>query len=76
MKKSDVKVIGVKSGKELKEFRYDLVIWAEDQQEADRVMVERVGYHEDLSECGVGDYKIDADPVDGRELDPLEVEEI
>ena len=60
---------------ELKRFRYDLVIWAENAQQADRVMVERVGFDEDLREYGVGEYKIDADPVDGRVADPLEVAE-
>lgn len=59
---------------ELKAFHYDLVIHAENAQQADRVMVERVGFDEDLREYGVGEYRIDADPVDGRELDPVEVE--
>lgn len=58
---------------ELKPFHYDLVIFAEDAKQADRVMVERVGFEEDLREYGVGEYSIDANPVDGRELDPLEV---
>lgn len=58
----------------LKPFRYDLVIEAEDRQQADRVMIERVGYDEDLREHGVGDYKIDANPVGGRQLDPVEVD--
>jgi hypothetical protein len=59
---------------ELKEFHYDLVIHAENAQQADRVMVERVGFEEDLREQGVGDYRIDANPAGGRELDPIEVD--
>jgi hypothetical protein len=59
---------------ELKPFRYDLVIFAENAQQADRVMVERVGFDEDLSEYGVGEYRIDAEPAGGRELDPVEVD--
>ena len=59
---------------ELKAFHYDLVIHAENAQQADRVMVERVGFDEDLSEYGVGEYRIDADPVDGRQADPIEVD--
>lgn len=55
-------------------FHYDLVIVAETAQQADRVLVERIGYDEDLTEYGVGDYLIDAEPADGRELDPLEVD--
>ena len=55
-------------------FHYDMVIVAETQAEADRVMVERIGYDEDLSEYGVGDYIIDADPMPDRELTPLEVD--
>jgi hypothetical protein len=58
----------------LKPFHYDLVIFAEDSQQADRVMVERVGFEEDLREYGVGEYRIDANPADGREPDPIEVE--
>jgi hypothetical protein len=59
---------------ELKAFHYDLVIFAEDSQQADRVMIERTGYEEDLREYGVGEYRIDANPADGREADPIEVE--
>lgn len=59
----------------LKAFHYDLVIHAEDAAQADRVMVERVNYDEDLSEYGVGNYTIDADPAGGRELAPVEVDE-
>lgn len=55
----------------LKTFRYDLVIEAEDQQQADRVMIERVGYDEDLREYGVGEYRISANPVGDRQLDPV-----
>jgi hypothetical protein len=58
---------------ELKAFHYDLVIFAKDQQQADRVMVERVGYDEDLREYGVEEYSINADPVDGRTPEPIEV---
>ncbi|MFJ2662508.1 hypothetical protein [Arthrobacter koreensis] len=57
----------------LKAFHYDMVIEAEDQQQADRVMIERIGYNEDLREYGVSDYTIDASPVGGRDLDPIEV---
>lgn len=57
----------------LKAFHYDMVIFAEDHHQADRVLVERVGYDEDLREYGVTDYSIDADPVDGREPEPIEV---
>jgi hypothetical protein len=60
---------------ELKPFRYDLVIFAENAQQADRVMVERVGFDEDLREYGVGAYRLDANPAVGRELDPIEVGE-
>lgn len=60
---------------ELKPFRYDLVIWAENAEQADRVMVERVGFEEDLSEQGVGEYRIDADPAGGRELKPTVVDD-
>ncbi|MCB5280311.1 hypothetical protein [Arthrobacter sp. ES1] len=59
---------------ELQPFRYDLVIWAENAEQADRVMVERVGFDEDLTKYGVGEYRIDANPADGRELTPLEVD--
>lgn len=58
---------------QLKAFHYDMVIEAENQQQADRVMIERVGFDEDLSEYGVVDYTVDANPVGGRELDPIEV---
>lgn len=58
---------------ELKAFHYDLVIHAENAQQADRVMVERVGFDEDLREHGVPQYSIDANPVGGRDLDPIEV---
>lgn len=60
---------------ELKEFRYDLVIHAENAEQADRVMVERVGFDEDLSKYGVGDYRIDANPAGGRELKPTVVDD-
>lgn len=60
---------------ELKPFRYDLVIWAENAEQADRVMVERVGFEEDLQEYGVGEYRINADPADGRELKPTAVDD-
>lgn len=59
----------------LKEFRYDLVIMAEDSRQADRVMIERTGFDEDLREYGVGDYQISASPVGGREADPVDPEE-
>lgn len=59
----------------LKAFHYDLVIHAENAAQADRVMVERTGYDEDLSEYGVGEYTIDADPAGGRTLAPVEVKE-
>lgn len=55
-------------------FHYDMVIIAETQAEADRVMVERIGYDEDLSEYGVGEYRIDANPMPERELTPTEVD--
>lgn len=58
----------------LRKFHYDLVIEAENQQQADRVMIERVGFNEDLREYGVSDYTIDASPVDGREPDPIDFE--
>lgn len=54
-------------------FHYDMVIEAENQQQADRVMAERIYHNEDLREYGVGDYTIDASPADGREPDPIEV---
>lgn len=60
---------------QLEAFRYDLVILAEDARQADRVMVERTGYDEDLSEVGVGEYSISATPADGREADPIDVDE-
>ncbi|MEO3931397.1 hypothetical protein WMO79_01100 [Micrococcaceae bacterium Sec7.4] len=59
---------------QLQPFRYDMVIWAENAEQADRVMVERIGFDEDLREYGVAEYRIDADPADGRELKPIEVE--
>lgn len=59
----------------LKAFRYDLVIFAESQAQADRVMVERVGFDQNLREHGVGEYRIDASPADGRQLEPIEVVE-
>lgn len=59
---------------ELKAFHYDLVIFAKDHRQADRVMVERVGYDEDLREYGVEEYTIDADPADGRTPEPIEAE--
>lgn len=58
---------------ELKAFHYDLVIWAENAEQADRVMVERVGFEEDLRDQGVGEYSINATPADGREPNPIEV---
>jgi hypothetical protein len=59
---------------ELKPFHYDLVIFAENAQQADRVMIERTGYDEDLREYGVPAYSIEATPADGRDADPIEVE--
>lgn len=56
-------------------FHYDLVIFAKDQQQADKVAIERAGYDEDLSEYGVGEYLIDVNRADGAPLDPVEVEE-
>ncbi|MCO4253873.1 hypothetical protein [Pseudarthrobacter cellobiosi] len=49
----------------LQGFHYDLVIFAEDHRQADRVMIERRGYEEDLKQYGVGEYSIDAYPSDG-----------
>lgn len=58
---------------QLQPFHYDLVIWAENAEQADRVMVERVGFEEDLRDQGVGEYSINAIPADGREPKPLEI---
>lgn len=58
----------------LKAFHYDLVVFAEDHKQADRVMIERTGYEEDLKEYDVGEYSSDANPCDRRELEPIEVD--
>lgn len=61
------------SGNQLKPFHYDMVIMAEDQAQADRVMAERIYHDEDLREYGVNEYTISASPAGGREPEPIEV---
>jgi hypothetical protein len=40
-------------------FDYVVTVTADDQASADQIMAERMGYDEDLSEIGIGDYAIE-----------------
>lgn len=41
-----------------KTFHYVVTVIAEDEEQADQIMVERINHDEDLSEYGIGDYQI------------------
>lgn len=39
-------------------FHYVVTVIAEDEEQADQIMAERINHDEDLSEYGIGDYQI------------------